>query len=156
MSSRLQEQPLRRIAPSVHTQYGNDQGAVRDIQLQDHSTFSTSAFKRSRRTGPLDPSSKTKAAAVRKKGACFRCADLKIGVCQRLFWAPYICTIQLITYPTVWWETAMHKLQNGIAVFEAQEKAKLDEMYCAYRVDVQYIHIRCIKFYPTTFQLTTC
>jgi len=39
--------------------------------------------QRSRRTGPLSGVGKIKAAAVRKKGACFRCAVLRIAVCKK-------------------------------------------------------------------------
>lgn len=76
---------LRYIAPSTHKQYGNEHGGSGEIQSQQtllipaSIPINASPTLRSRRTGPLSPAGKIKAAAVRKKVACFRCAALRIG-----------------------------------------------------------------------------
>jgi hypothetical protein len=79
---------LQHIAPSPSNQYGNDYGGYRQLQQAPLVPASFSAnlnsTKRSQRTGPLSVSGKIKAAAVRKKRACFRCGLLKTSVCKRL------------------------------------------------------------------------
>ncbi|PMD15912.1 hypothetical protein NA56DRAFT_663425 [Hyaloscypha hepaticicola] len=72
---------LQHIAPSPRNQYGNDYSGYRQPQqaLLVPASFSANqnSTKRSQRTGPLSVSGKMKAAAVRKKRACFRCGLLK-------------------------------------------------------------------------------
>jgi len=79
---------LQHIAPSPRNQYGNDYSGYRQPQqaLLVPASFSANqnSTKRSQRTGPLSVSGKMKAAAVRKKRACFRCGLLKTSVCERL------------------------------------------------------------------------
>jgi hypothetical protein len=79
---------LQYIAPSPSYQYGNEYDCYRQQQqallVPASFTINQTSTKRGQRAGPLSISGKIKAAAVRRRRACFRCALLKISVCQKL------------------------------------------------------------------------